>query len=148
MYRLPKVHKENTPIRPIISAVKAYNYKLAKWLDELLKPLTESSKYTIKDTFNFVNKIRDLGTYVDKHLVSFDVESLFTNIPTRETIDFILDRAFKANETFHNLTRDVLDKLLVTCAQMSHFQFDGEFYDQVDGVAMGSPLGPLFASMD
>ena len=30
-------------------------------------------------------------------------------------------------------------------AQDSHFQFDGKFYEQINGVAMGSPLGPLFA---
>jgi hypothetical protein len=39
MYGLPKVHKEHTPLRPIISAVKTYNYELAKYLDEILKPL-------------------------------------------------------------------------------------------------------------
>jgi len=80
-------------------------------------------------------------------LVSFDVESLFTNVPTRETINIILDLAFKGNkEVFQNLSRTELEKLLIVCTQESHFQFDGEYYDQIDGVAMGSPLGPLFAN--
>jgi hypothetical protein len=65
LYDLPKVHKENLPIRPIISAFGTYNYNLAKWLD----------------------------------------------------------------------------------TQQSHFQFLGKFYDQIDGVAMGSPLGPTLANI-
>jgi hypothetical protein len=40
-----------------------------------------------------------------------------------------------------------LKRLLIICTQESHFQFNGEYYDQVDGVAMGSSLGPLFANI-
>ena len=47
---------------------------------------------------------------------------------------------------FHGLTKDELKKLLIVCTQESHFQFNNEFFDQVDGVSMGSPLGPLFAN--
>ena len=50
-------------------------------------------------------------------MCSFDVSSLFTNVPLGETI------------------------LLVFATKRSHFVFDGQYYDQVDGVAMGSPLG-------
>jgi hypothetical protein len=80
-------------------------------------------------------------------MVSFDVESLFTNIPTDETIEILLDLAFSNGaEVFHDLSRDELKKLLIICTKQSHFQFEGKFYEQVDGVAMGSPLGPLFAN--
>lgn len=148
MYGLPKIHKEGSPIRPIISAVGTYNYKLAKYLDEILKPLLDNSKYILKDTFDFVNKIKSLSTSIDKILASYDVQSLFTNIPTIETIEIILNEVFKDGiQKFHDLNRRQLKKLLVICIQESHFQFNGEFYDQVDGVAMGSPLGPLFANI-
>jgi hypothetical protein len=81
-------------------------------------------------------------------MVSFDVVPLFTCIPTLETIDIILDRVYnKKTRVFHNLKRDELKRLLIICTQESHFQFNGEYYDQVDGVAMGSPLGPLFANI-
>lgn len=147
LYGLPKIHKANVPIRPIISAVKTYNYSLAKYLDEILKPLAINNASTIKDTFDFVNKVSRLDPKVDKYIVSFDVESLFTNIPTVETIEIILDLAFEKDSKFHNLNREDLRKLLVICTQESHFQFNGLYYDQVDGVAMGSPLGPLFANI-
>jgi hypothetical protein len=148
MYGLPKIHKEGAPIRPIISSIGTYNYKLAKYLDEILKPLTTKNNYIIKDTFDFVNKVSKLETTDEQHVVSFDVESLFTNIPTDETIEIILNRAFpEENSKFHGLNRDSLKKLLVICTKESHFKFHGKHYDQIDGVAMGSPLGPLFANI-
>ena len=52
LYGLPKVHKENCPARPILSAIGTYNYKLAKFLVPILKPFT-SNEYTVKDSFSF-----------------------------------------------------------------------------------------------
>jgi hypothetical protein len=45
------------------------------------------------------------------------------------------------------MKKEVLEKLLKICTQESHFQFNGKYYDQIDGVSMGSPLGPLFANI-
>jgi hypothetical protein len=148
MYGLPKIHKKNVPIRPIISSIGTYNYKLAKFLVEILTPLLENNQIILKDTFDFVNKISQLDTEIDVVMLSFDVESLFTNIPTLETIDIILNQIYvKAKKYFHGLTKEELKKLLIVCTQQSHFQFNGQYYDQVDGVSMGSPLGPLFANI-
>jgi len=160
LYGLPKIHKNGAPIRPIISAVKTYNYKVAKFMVKILSPFLDNS-YVLTDSFDFINKIPDLNTRTDASMVSFDVESLFTNVPTLETIDIILDEVFKPREdlenedfelffglvlTAHGFTREELKRLLTICTQESHFQFNGEFFDQIDGVAMGSPLGPLFAN--
>jgi len=80
-------------------------------------------------------------------MLSFDIESLFTNVPTEETIEIILRKVFQPGvRQFHGMTREILKKLLVICTKESHFQFNGRFYEQIDGVAMGSPLGPLFAN--
>ena len=59
LYGLPKTHKEQLSIRPILSATKTYNYDLAKWLDKKLKPLA-INQYTVTDTFEYVNEIREL----------------------------------------------------------------------------------------
>jgi hypothetical protein len=45
-------------------------------------------------------------------IFSFDVESLFTNIPTEETINIILNRAFKDSDEFHGMKKNTLQKLL------------------------------------
>ena len=81
-------------------------------------------------------------------LVSFDVTSLFTNVPLHETIETIAEKAFVDNwfNLTHNLniTKPDLVQLLEVATTNQLFQFDGKPYEQIDGVAMGSPLGPLF----
>jgi hypothetical protein len=56
------------------------------------------------------------------------------------------NRLVQTKKLFHGLLRKDLEKLLTICTQESHFQFNGIFYDQIDGVAMESPLRPLFAN--
>ena len=84
-------------------------------------------------------------------LVSYDVSSLFTNIPLDETIDILAHKAFENNwfnDTYDlNLTRTDLVDLLHVATKGQLFQFDGALYKQTDGVAMGSPLGPLLANV-
>ena len=71
MYGLPKIHKDGAPIRPI------------------MQPLV-NNEFTLNDTYEFVNKAKTLNAHVNKYMVSFDVESLFTNVLTPEKIDLIL----------------------------------------------------------
>ena len=44
------------------------------------------------------------------------------------------------------MTKETLRELLLICTTESHFIFNGCYYDQIDGVSMGSPLGPTFAN--
>ena len=92
-------------------------------------------------------------------MVSFDVTSLFTNIPTDESIDLIVKKAFnkkytketligkKVIRTYQGLEEKDLKKLLELSIKSSHFVFDKIYYDQIDGVAMGSPLAPTLANI-
>ena len=79
-------------------------------------------------------------------MTSLDVESLFINIPLEETIDNIINDLFLATDKIHNFEREELKQLITFVAYESFFIFDGEYYTQIDGVAMGSPLGPTFAN--
>ena len=87
VYGLPKTHKEQLAMRPILSATHTYNYALAKWLDEKLKPLS-CNQCTVTDTFEFVNEVQSLEINSGDILISYDVTSLFTNVPLDETIRF------------------------------------------------------------
>ena len=99
LYGLPKVHKENCPARPILSAIATYNYKLAKFLVPLLQPLTVG-QYTVKDSFSFVSEITAFQNDSDLVMASFDVSSLFTNIPLDESVDLCVDLLFAECDTF------------------------------------------------
>ena len=83
-------------------------------------------------------------------LVSYDVTSLFTNVPLQETIEIITEKAFVDNwfNKTHNLnvTKPDLIELLEVASKNPLFQFDSKLYEQIDSVAMGSPLGPLMAN--
>ena len=81
-----------------------------------------------------------------KFLTSFDVESLFTNIPFSETIDLAVETIFKHNPEFP-ISKANLRELFTFATSQTHFLLNGLFYDQCDGVAMGSPLAPILANL-
>ena len=149
LYGLPKTHKENLSMRPILSATGTYNYELAKWLDEKLKPLS-INRFTITDTFAFATEIKETKLNEEDILVSFDVSSLFTNVPLDETITILAKKAFTENWFNETYDLNIKESDLVTLLQLATkdqlFQFEGNLYQQIDGVAMGSPLGPLMAN--
>ena len=149
LYGLPKTHKPTLSMRPILSATKTYNYDLAKWLEEKLKPLF-INEHTITDTFKFAEEIRNTSFNDNDIIVSYDVTSLFTNVPLDETISLLAEKAFTNNwfnTTYNlNITKPGLIELLTIATKDQLFQFNGELYEQLEGVAMGSPLGPLLAN--
>ena len=73
------------PFRPVASSIGTYNYKLAKYLCNLLSPHIPT-EHCATDTSTFVQDTQSLSMF-GKFMVSFDVESLFTNIPLDECID-------------------------------------------------------------
>ena len=80
-------------------------------------------------------------------MASFDVESLFTNIPIDETINIICNSIFKQEkDEFKNFSKSQFHKLLNFAVKDSPFLFNNKLYTQTDGVAMGSPLCPTFAN--
>ena len=149
IYGLPKIHKmlfdsNDFSLRPIISSIGTYSYNLAKFLNELLDPVILKEHCT-KDSFSFSEEIQQTSGN-DNFLVSYDVCSLFTNIPLQETIEtaakFILE-----NNPPLKVTKRELKQLFNFATKGTHFIFNGSFYDQIDGVSMGSPLGPVLANL-
>ena len=93
-YGLPKTHKEKLTVRPILSATGTYNYPLAKWLDDKLKPLS-LNQHTVTDIFEFVNEVWELKINEGYILVSYYVSSLFTNVPLDETTAILAEKALQ-----------------------------------------------------
>ena len=80
-------------------------------------------------------------------MASLDVDSLFTNIPLDEAIDISVDNLYNDNENPPNIQKYDFRYLLNIATKESFFMFNNKSYKQVDGVAMGSPLGPALANI-
>ena len=100
LYGFLKTHKPELAMRPILSASGTYSFKLAKWLDEKLKPIS-INEFTIFDPLRFSEELRKNGNVDGEILVSYDVSSLFTNVPVDETIEILVQKAFH-EEWFNN----------------------------------------------
>ena len=79
--------------------------------------------------------------------VSFDVKSLLTNILLKKVIKIILKKVYDDNLISTKLKRDTLKKLLKDCSMKTPLLFNGELYNQIDGVSIGSLLGPTLANI-
>ena len=147
MYGSPKVYKpvtNNCPkFCPILSTTGTPTYKLAKFLVPILSPLT-SNEFSVHDSFSFADEGSSFCP--DHFMTSFDVESFFTNIPLNKVIDVCIDDLCCDNNTFQNLDCNEMRELLTLAAYDSFFIFGQVMYRQIDGVAMGCPLGPILAN--
>ena len=77
------------PFHPILSAINTPSYKIAKFLIPLLSGLTKN-EFVSKDSFEFAKNVRDQNS--DFFMASFDIDSLFTNVPLDETIDITVKK--------------------------------------------------------
>ena len=98
-----------------------------------------------KILFSFVSQIKH-ANLSKKFLASYDVTSLFTNIPLQETIDISINLIFNHNPNL-NITKKELKKLFLFATSQTHFIFNSKFYNQIDGVAMRYPLAPVLANI-
>ena len=121
-------------------------YDLAKKLAQLLKPVSES-QYTIKNSKTFIKRLEKMTIPLEYKMVSFDVVSLFTNVPLDETIDNIIKRIYDNKEINTDVPKKEMRDLLYLCTKNAHFSLNNKTYLQLDGIAMGSPLGAVLANI-
>ena len=149
LYGTAKIHKEGVPVRPIVSMVNTPNYELAKYVDQLIRPFCPK-KYTVESSFDFISKLRHFVSLNSNnnalHVVSYDVTSLFTNIPLNDVIDYVIHYIFGQSSTVVGFPYDKNTfKKLLHVATEGMFSFDNKIYKQIDGIAMGNPLAPTLA---
>ena len=82
------MHKGNTPLPPVVSMIRTAEYNLAKYLVGFMSDAMPTT-YMLNSTGSFVNQISSYDFKPFHVLVSYDVVSLFTNIPLNETIDIV-----------------------------------------------------------
>nr|VZI48122.1 unnamed protein product [Spirometra erinaceieuropaei] len=146
-YGLPKIHKPNVPLRPIVAQKCSPTYNLDKWMSRKLNFLREGSVTSVNSASQFLADIRGKTIQPDQIMVSFDVVSLFTSIPPDLARDVLRKRLEeKYNETTGPLKIQHLLQLFAFC-QRTFFTFDGRTYEQIKGTPMGSPISSLVAEL-
>ena len=149
VYGTPKLHKFSSSdsfpkLCPIVSSIGTFNYSLPRFLCDLLSSLVPND-YSCKDTFSFFSQIKK-ANLSRKYLVSYNVTSLFTNIPLQEIIDIAINLIFNHNLNIKITKKGTLKNFLF-CYITDSFYFYSIFYNQIDGVAMRSPLDPVLANI-
>ena len=146
-YGLPKVHKQGIPIRPIVSCTGTPLYNLSKHIASILSNYTKSDH--CKNSQEFSQYIRNLTIEEDECMVSFDVVSLYTNVPISDTLDIIRELLLNDDE-YENKTHIPIDKLMSLIEIVltkTWYLFDGKYFSQTDGVAMGGPTSSVVAEI-
>ena len=122
---------------------------MAKELAKILKPLVGNSPHHINSTQDFVEQVRHITLVPGECLSSYDVSALFTSVPIDPALQIIKDLLEKDPTLKDRTVMGVKDILLLLefCLKNTYFSFQGQFFEQVEGAAMGSHISPIVANL-
>lgn len=143
LYGLPKIHKTGNKMRPIVSNINAPCYKISKWLVNEINKIPRVDSFSVQNSFEFVENIKNVKLEEDEVMISFDVEQLFPSIPVDEAIEAMDEHLAKLNVDENK--KNVYIKVAKSCMQQNFFQFRERFYYMKKGTSMGNPLSPAIA---
>lgn len=153
-YLLPKIHKTPDtwtipdripPGRPIVSDCGSESYGSAELINHFLNPLSNRHASYVKDTNDFVHKVKSLTLTEPCFLFSMDVESLYTNIDTTKGMEAVEQILQKYPDP--RRPDKILLELLHINLTCNDFEFDKSFYLQTKGTAMGKRFSPAYANI-
>ena len=124
-------------------------HELAKWFAEIFALVLKLySSHCVKDSLTFANFIQNCNLEPAKtFLCSFDISSLFTSVPLDETVEICADALYRGHLDCPTIPEDTFRELMLIATQGVEFSFNNKMYNQLDGVAMGSTLGPALANI-
>ncbi|XP_047141171.1 uncharacterized protein LOC124816160 [Hydra vulgaris] len=154
-YSLPKIHKENTPLRPIVSGCGSPTDNLSEYVVKYLLPIAESLPSYFKDSTELLKTLCETPLPRREYiLVTADVVSLYTNIPHDDGIRAVsnfLNNNWKLLKLPNNLppiipTNHFCD-LLKLILENSSFMFGSRSFHQKFGTSMGTRMAPPYANI-
>ena len=148
-YGLPKIHKEGVPMRPIVSCIGSPTYGISKFIASKISPLAGKSDSYVKNSKHFIESIDGIRVEDDEVMISFDVKSLFTNVPIKESLEVIYEMLSNDDSLEERtlLTKERIIEMLRMCLKSTYFCYDGDYYEQKEGAAMGSPVSAIVANL-
>ena len=148
LYLLPKIHKRlhNVPGRPVISNCGRPTEKASEFLDYHLKPIIQRGKSYIKDSGDFINKIKSVQNIPEGAiLVTADVVGLYPSIPHEAGLK-ALKEALDNRENKQIPTENLL-KMAEFALKNNYFECNGKVRKQLSGTAIGIKFAPMYASI-
>ena len=167
-YGLPKIHKSqiitsscsesnsqyieisdpiDLTLRPIVAGPYCETSRLSSFLDKLLKPYLQKVHSYLRDNIDFLNFIPKIVPTHTK-LVSFDIVSLYTNIPHSLGLESISYRLNKHPELLaERFSVMFVVRGLQIILENNNFSFNKSFYNQTKGTAMGTKVAPTYATL-
>ena len=148
-YGLPKIHKLFEifpPLRPIVSSYNNCTCRLSEFLDTFLKYQAQRTESYIRDTKDFLNKIKTIEHLpTTTILVTMDVKSLYTNIDHEEGAEACF--TYLERRTSKTIPSIILKNLILFVLKSNIFRFGIKLYRQIKGTAMGTPMAPNYANL-
>ena len=111
LYGLPKIHKKNIPMRPIVSSQGSVTYGVAKELARILKPLTGNTIHRVNNSKEFAEDIQKIKLEEGECIISYDVSALFTSIPLKSALE-VTKKKLEQDTELHQRTPMVHPKHL------------------------------------
>ncbi|XP_037518345.1 uncharacterized protein LOC119395131 [Rhipicephalus sanguineus] len=149
VYGLPKVHKPEVPLRPIVDFTRSPLYELSGYLHRVLRPLVGNTPTYVRDSAHFIEILGGVTVDDDEVMVSFDVKSMFTCV----TVDYTVrcckvlldnDASLPSRTPFE---MEDLCRQLEFCMKNMYFIYNGHFYKQQFGTAMGASVSVACANI-
>ena len=144
LYGTAKVHKPTIPLRPVLSMPGSVYHPIANVVTDWMKVVPECQINT--STKSVADSLREVKLEEDEVIVSFDVSSLYTNVPVQEAIDTVADLLYSGEHQLPPVDKATFKELLKLCTCDVLMKTHDGFYRQIDGLAMGSPPAPLLAN--
>jgi len=145
-YGLPKIHKARYPLRIIISSTGSPLHNLAIFLHKILVQSLPSHFSQIKNSSHLIEKLSNIYIPSDCCLTSFDVVSLFTNVPIDMVLEIIEEKCSYI-EAHTNLPQNEFSLAIKFVLESTYFLFNNRVYKQTFGAPMRSPLSPVVADL-
>ena len=92
--------------------------------------------------------LKNIENSDDYEDVSCDVESLFTSIPIKETIDYSTHKICTKNNIEPMCKKSIFKKLLIKSTKEFTFPVNNRLIKQTDGCLMGGPISVVFADIN
>ena len=138
-----------TPPLGLVSNTGLVTYGVAKVLTKILTPLVATFPHNIHSFQDFVEQAHKVTLLPGEYLSSYDVTDLFTSVPIEQALGIIKDLLEQDNTLKARTVLPVKDIILLLdfCLHNTYFSFQGQFYEQVKGAAMGSLVSPIVANL-